>query len=128
MLLTVPKRFENHNGGNLEFGPDGYLYIGLGDGGSAGDPDGNAQNPRRLLGKMLRIDVDARPGGARETFTGQSQVVDPDGHVLTRAAADVAAEAAVPVDLTRAHKKQINSRNDLFADRRPDFYAPLLEA
>ncbi len=64
VLLAVDKRFENHNGGNLEFGPDGYLYIGLGDGGGSADPDGNAQNAQRLLGKMLRIDVDARPGGA----------------------------------------------------------------
>jgi glucose/arabinose dehydrogenase len=64
VLLSVDKPAENHNGGNLEFGPDGFLYIGLGDGGGAGDPDGNAQDPRRLLGKMLRIDVDAQPGGA----------------------------------------------------------------
>lgn len=63
-LIVVPKPAANHNGGNLAFGPDGYLYIGLGDGGSPGDAAGNAQNRRRLLGKMLRIDVDARPGGA----------------------------------------------------------------
>ena len=64
VLIRAPKRASNHNGGNIEFGTDGFLYIGLGDGGGAGDPDGNAQNTRRLLGKMLRIDVDARPGGA----------------------------------------------------------------
>jgi uncharacterized repeat protein (TIGR03806 family) len=63
ILLTVEKDAANHNGGNLAFGPDGFLYIGLGDGGGAGDPQGNAQNPRRLLGKMLRIDVDTQPGG-----------------------------------------------------------------
>ena len=63
-LLTVVKPAANHNGGNLAFGPDGFLYLGLGDGGGAGDPNGNAQNPRALLGKMLRIDVDSRPGGA----------------------------------------------------------------
>jgi len=63
-LLTVVKPAENHNGGNLAFGPDGFLYLGLGDGGGAGDPNGNAQNLRALLGKMLRIDVDSRPGGA----------------------------------------------------------------
>jgi len=64
VLLTVPKTASNHNGGNVEFGPDRFLYVGLGDGGGAGDPDENAQNPQRLLGKMLRIDVDAQPGGA----------------------------------------------------------------
>jgi glucose/arabinose dehydrogenase len=51
----------NHNGGHLAFGPDGYLYIGLGDGGSGNDPDHRAQNPNELLGKMLRIDVNV-PG------------------------------------------------------------------
>ncbi|MGH8136247.1 MAG: PQQ-dependent sugar dehydrogenase, partial [Steroidobacteraceae bacterium] len=54
VLLTVNKPFENHNGGNLGFGPDGFLYIGLGDGGGGGDPQENGQNPQRLLGKMLR--------------------------------------------------------------------------
>jgi glucose/arabinose dehydrogenase len=57
-LLRVQQPFANHNGGHLTFGPDGLLYIGLGDGGSAGDPQGNAQNPLSLLGKMLRMDVD----------------------------------------------------------------------
>jgi glucose/arabinose dehydrogenase len=63
VLLTVPDPFANHNGGQLAFGPDGYLYIGLGDGGGGGDPLQNAQNPDALLGKILRIDVDGRDGG-----------------------------------------------------------------
>ncbi len=57
-LLGVAQPFPNHNGGGLAFGPDGYLYIGLGDGGSGGDPLGNAQNTQNLLGKLLRLDVD----------------------------------------------------------------------
>jgi glucose/arabinose dehydrogenase len=59
-LLTVDQPFANHNGGMIAFGPDGFLYIGLGDGGSSGDPGNRAQDPDVLLGKILRIDVDRR--------------------------------------------------------------------
>ncbi|MEP7040601.1 MAG: PQQ-dependent sugar dehydrogenase [Chloroflexota bacterium] len=58
VILTLDQPFANHNGGEIAFGPDGYLYIGLGDGGSGGDAFGNAQNRGVLLGKILRIDVD----------------------------------------------------------------------
>ena len=58
-LLSVYQPFPNHNGGHLEFGPDGMLYIALGDGGGSADPDGNGQSVSTLLGKILRIDVDA---------------------------------------------------------------------
>jgi glucose/arabinose dehydrogenase len=57
-FITQPPSFSNHKGGHLAFGPDGFLYIGLGDGGSSGDPGHRAQNPAELLGKFLRIDVD----------------------------------------------------------------------
>ncbi|MEO8516753.1 MAG: PQQ-dependent sugar dehydrogenase [Flavobacterium sp.] len=59
VLLTITQPYSNHNGGTIKFGPDGYLYIGMGDGGSAGDPENRAQNITELLGKMLRIDVNS---------------------------------------------------------------------
>jgi hypothetical protein len=57
-ILTVPQPYSNHNGGMIAFGPDGMLWVGMGDGGSAGDPHGHGQDPRSRLGKMLRLDVD----------------------------------------------------------------------
>jgi glucose/arabinose dehydrogenase len=57
-VIQIDQPYSNHNGGDVVFGPDGYLYIGMGDGGSAGDPQGNGQNPKALLGKILRLDVD----------------------------------------------------------------------
>ena len=63
-ILEIHQDFSNHNGGDIHFGPDGYLYIGMGDGGSGGDPNNRALDPTSLLGKMLRIDVDGalKPG------------------------------------------------------------------
>jgi glucose/arabinose dehydrogenase len=58
VILSVPQDFANHNGGNIVFGPDGYLYIGFGDGGSGGDPLDRAQDNTNLLGTMVRIDID----------------------------------------------------------------------
>lgn len=68
ILLEIEQPFANHNAGDLAFGPDGYLYIALGDGGSGGDPQDLGQNRQRLLGKMLRIDVDQ----------GETYVIPPD--------------------------------------------------
>lgn len=71
-ILTVDQPYSNHNGGQIAFGPrDGYLYIGLGDGGSSNDPENRAQNPNTLLGKLLRLDVEATaplPGLSRRGY------------------------------------------------------------
>lgn len=58
MILNITQPYSNHNGGCIQFGPDGYLYIGMGDGGSGGDPGNRAQNRTNLLGKILKIDID----------------------------------------------------------------------
>jgi len=79
-ILVVAQPFANHNGGALRFGPDGYLYIGMGDGGSANDPGNRAQDPQQLLGKMLRIDVDGAapyaipPGNAYPQGGGRAEI------------------------------------------------------
>lgn len=72
VLLTVSQPFENHKGGMIAFGPDNMLYIALGDGGSAGDPNNHAQNTASLLGKILRIDVRSTPP------PGQTYAIPPD--------------------------------------------------
>jgi glucose/arabinose dehydrogenase len=88
ILLVVNQPFDNHNGGQLAFGPDGFLYIGTGDGGSEGDPQGNGQNLQTLLGKILRIDVD---GAVAQTIR------DPGGqsfHPAQRLARDLGLRSA----------------------------------
>lgn len=76
VVLEVAQPYPNHNGGDIAFGPDGFLYIGMGDGGSAGDPQNFAQNLQSLLGKMLRLDVNVEPYAipADNPFLGQSEV------------------------------------------------------
>jgi glucose/arabinose dehydrogenase len=61
VLLRIHQPYSNHNGGQLQFGPDGRLYVGMGDGGSGGDPQGRAQDPRSRLGKLLRLSVGTSP-------------------------------------------------------------------
>ncbi len=80
VLLAVPQPFSNHNGGGLAFGPDGYLYAGLGDGGSGGDPNGNGQSLATLLGRLLRIELnrrDAVRGAAGQSLCRAGQPGDP---------------------------------------------------
>jgi len=69
-LITIEQPYSNHNGGHVVFGPDGKLWAGMGDGGSAGDPDANGQNPQALLGKMLRFDVDAKDPAPERVHLG----------------------------------------------------------
>jgi glucose/arabinose dehydrogenase len=79
ILLTVNQPFENHKGGQIVFGPDGFLYIGLGDGGNEGDPLGNGQNLQTLLGKMLRIDVDHQSSGMQYAIPSDNPFVSGGG-------------------------------------------------
>jgi glucose/arabinose dehydrogenase len=79
VLLEVAQPYDNHDGGQLRFGPDGMLYIGLGDGGSGGDPHGNGQNRGAYLGKVLRIDVDHQDPGKEYAVPADNPFVGQDG-------------------------------------------------
>lgn len=79
ILMKIEQPFWNHNGGSIEFGPDGYLYIGLGDGGKANDPFDNGQNLSTLLGSVLRIDVDKRENGKNYGIPADNPFVDLKG-------------------------------------------------
>ncbi|MCC6790968.1 MAG: PQQ-dependent sugar dehydrogenase [Thermomicrobiales bacterium] len=78
-VLSVAQPYPNHNGGLLLFGPDGYLYVGLGDGGSQGDPEGNGQDLGALLGKILRIDVDNPAEGQEYGIPDDNPFVGDEG-------------------------------------------------
>ena len=79
IVLQVDQPFPNHNGGGIAFGPDGFLYIALGDGGSGGDPMGNGQRLDTLLAKLLRIDVDHPGGGRAYAIPADNPFVDRSG-------------------------------------------------
>jgi glucose/arabinose dehydrogenase len=79
IIFTLDQPFANHNGGEIAFGPDGYLYIGLGDGGSGGDPFGNGQNRQVLLGKILRIDVDGAHAAGKQYAIPETNPYAPGG-------------------------------------------------
>lgn len=88
-LLVVKQPWKNHNGGGLAFGPDGALYVGMGDGGAGGDPRNTAQNPDTLLGQMLRLDVDTDREGAVEPSTWALGLRNPWRFSFDRATGDL---------------------------------------
>lgn len=83
LILTVDKPYRAHNGGTIRFGPDGYLYVGIGDGGLPGDPLGNGQNLNTPLGTILRLDVDAEDGKPYEIPIDNPFVLPPPTEGLT---------------------------------------------
>ncbi|SMD44461.1 Glucose / Sorbosone dehydrogenase [Aquiflexum balticum DSM 16537] len=76
VILEIPQPFSNHNGGQLSFGPDGYLYIASGDGGSGGDPQNHGQRLETLLGAILRIDIDAQDNGRNYAIPADNPFVN----------------------------------------------------
>jgi glucose/arabinose dehydrogenase len=75
VILRIDQPYPNHNGGMIDFGPDGFLYVGMGDGGAGGDPENRARDLSTLLGKILRIDVDGRDPGLEYAVPGDNPYV-----------------------------------------------------
>jgi len=119
-ILTIPHpTFSNHTGGLLSFGPDGYLYAGTGDGGSGGDPSGNAQNTNVLLGKLLRLDVNAGtvaqpyvipPGNPFATAGGRPEIWAYGLRNPWRYAFDVPAQMLYIADVGQSSREEVDVR------------------